>query len=72
MPVGDWAVYRIFQKKRKLKRKGYNGKFTDSRKIQGLEEIYKPIFIDFTVDAGSPPPCSPSCSEGCEISSNKC
>lgn len=64
----EWAVYRVFQK-RKLKKKGSN-----MRKVQRLgEEEIKPSFMDFAVeygsDTGPPPPSSPS--EDCEISSNK-
>ncbi|KAI4350470.1 hypothetical protein L6164_004922 [Bauhinia variegata] len=74
MPVSDWAVYRIFQKKRKLKRKGSNGELSKSRKIQRLQDI-KPSFVDFTVEFGSdsspPPPCSPCFSEDSGTASNK-
>ncbi|KAF7819374.1 NAC domain-containing protein 83-like [Senna tora] len=69
MVVADWAVYRIFQR-RKLKRKGCNGKLSNRKKVERLEEETKPNFIDFTVEYGSdtigppPPPSSPSCSEG--------
>ncbi|XP_054779768.1 NAC domain-containing protein 83-like [Prosopis cineraria] len=75
MAPADWAVYRIFQK-RKLKRTGSNGRLSDTRKVQRLEdEKIKPSFIDFTVlygsDTGPPPPGSPSLSEGSEIASNK-
>lgn len=73
----DWAVYRVFQR-RKLKRKGCNNgnDVSNRRKIQRLEETNKPSFIDFAVEYGSdsgppPPPTSPCCSEGSEIASNK-
>lgn len=75
MPVADFAVYRIFQKKKKkLKTKGSNGKISSSRKVRRVEDI-NPSLIEFTVeygdDTGPPPPCSPCLSEGSEISSNK-
>ncbi|KAE9619766.1 hypothetical protein Lal_00038109 [Lupinus albus] len=70
MPVANFAVYRIFQKKKLIKTKGYNGKISISRKVENV----KPNFIDFTVeygdDTGPPPPCSPFLSEDSEISSN--
>ncbi|XP_028797574.1 NAC domain-containing protein 83 [Neltuma alba] len=72
--AADWAVYRIFQK-RKLKRRGSNGQLSNMRKVQGLEEEIKPSFIDFTAECGSdtgpPPPSSPCSSESSEIASNK-
>ncbi|KAI4348355.1 hypothetical protein L6164_009088 [Bauhinia variegata] len=75
MSVSDWAVYRIFQKKRKLKRKASNGKPCNSRKVQTLEDKIKPSFIDFMVECGDdsspPPPCSPCFSEGSDTAFNK-
>ncbi|CAL0321582.1 unnamed protein product [Lupinus luteus] len=70
MPAADFAVYRVFQKKKKLKTKGSNEKLTSSWKVEDI----KPSFIDFTVkygdDIGPPPPCSPCLSEGSEIISS--
>ncbi|CAL0299279.1 unnamed protein product [Lupinus luteus] len=69
-PVADFAVYRIFQKKKKQKTKGSNGKICSSRKVEDV----KPSFIDLNVeygdDTGPPPPCSPCLSEDSEISCN--
>ncbi|KAK7267213.1 hypothetical protein RIF29_19878 [Crotalaria pallida] len=74
MPEANFAVYRIFQKKKKLKTKGSKGKHSSSRKVGRLEDI-KPSFIDFTVeygdDTGPPTPCSPCLSDVSVISSNK-
>ncbi|KAF7802855.1 NAC domain-containing protein 83-like [Senna tora] len=49
---------------RKLKRKGCNGKLSNGRKVERLEDETKPNFIDFTVEYGSdrtgpPPPWPP-------------
>ncbi|KAF7835370.1 NAC domain-containing protein 83-like [Senna tora] len=37
----------------KLKRKGCNGKLSNGRKVERLEDETKPNFIDFTVGYGS-------------------
>ncbi|KAF7801761.1 NAC domain-containing protein 83-like [Senna tora] len=52
MVVADWAVYRIFQRI-KRKRKGYNGKLSNGRKVERLEDETKSNFIGFTVEYGS-------------------
>ncbi|TKY46305.1 NAC domain-containing protein 83 [Spatholobus suberectus] len=75
MPVADFAVYRIFQKK-KMKTKRSHRKPSSTSKLERLNDV-KASFIDFTVefghgDIGAPPPCSPCLSEGSsEISSSK-
>ncbi|KAF7801773.1 NAC domain-containing protein 83-like [Senna tora] len=79
MPLADWAVYRIFLKKKKLKGKGSNNnnnitQLFKSRKVHNRLEEIEPNFIDFTTEEhggcdheGPPPPPSPCFSEGSDI-----
>lgn len=66
MPWEDFAVYRIFQNKKKklIKAKKPNQRFSSSREVRRVDDDIKASFIDFKVEefddnTGTPPPCSP-------------
>ena len=66
---GDWLVFRVFQRKRKVKKHG-----VISNKSQTTSAVTMPGCSDFTVEDcsvfGPPQPTSPSSSEITEVSSN--
>ncbi|KAK7364692.1 hypothetical protein VNO80_13433 [Phaseolus coccineus] len=67
MAVGDFAVYVIFQKRKKTKRS--EQRVSSSRKVERVDDV-KASMMDFKVEFGDdnielPPPSSPSLSEDC-------
>lgn len=65
MKLGDWVVYRVFQRKRRPRKQGNLSKSPNTNNIQNTHEMIRSSFMGIRTE-----PSSPCCSGVTEVSSN--
>lgn len=67
MEMGEWVIFRVFQKKRRPREKMVVSQQPNTKRTQ-IMDLMKPCVVDFTVEdisvSGPPTPSSSSCSSG--------